>query len=147
MAELTRLDITYTQLAERGEARVQAIAGAKVARGEAPVVAGRRQVPDGAAMLAELARIGSRETPVAVLARLGLLEEWPWPGDLAGPNGRRWRGTRPETRGAVVFDADRWGELAVQAILAEAIRAEPGAEDEARARSGARLALIVGRGA
>lgn len=51
-----------------------------------------------------------------MLARLGLVTEDPMP--EPGPHGRRWRGTSPETFGAVVWDVDAWDEPAVQAVLA-----------------------------
>ena len=74
------------------------------------------------AMLSALADQGSREPPGRVLERLGLAEDWPWP--AGEPSGRRWRGSTPETRGAVLFDDTPWGDLAVKAILAQAIDAE-----------------------
>lgn len=74
------------------------------------------------AMLTALERQGSREPPGRVLERLGLAEDWPWP--PGEPSGRRWRGSTPETRGAVLFDDTPWGDLAVKAILAQAIDAE-----------------------
>ena len=87
------------------------------------------------AMLSALADQGSREPPGRVLERLGLAEDWPWP---AGEPGRRWRGSTPETRGAVIFDDTSWGDLAVKAILAQAIDAE-------RAQlSAPSLALVAG---
>lgn len=73
------------------------------------------------AMLTALERQGSREPPGRVLERLGLAEDWPWP---PGEPGRRWRGSTPETRGAVIFDDTPWSDLAVKAILAQAIDAE-----------------------
>ena len=73
-------------------------------------------------MLSALADQGSREPPGRVLERLGLAEDWPWP--AGEPSGRRWRGSTPETRGAVLFDDTPWGDLAVKAILAQAIDAE-----------------------
>lgn len=133
--ELRLLDASFRQLVELGEARAQAIAAVKVARGEPVVVAGRRREPDRRALLDELARVGSKEPPAAVLMRLGLVEADPLPTGHG-----RWRGTRPDTRGAVVFDGDDWHDLAVQAILAAA-RAEtdPGPAP--------RLTLIAGRSA
>ncbi len=96
---------------------------AEVARG---LAAGRRTrshpaaPASRAAYLAELARIGSREPPGPVLARLGLAEDDPLPTGHG-----RWRGNGRSTRGAVVHEGDTWHEPAVQMILAEAIAAEP----------------------
>lgn len=124
VAELRRLDVAYRSLAGRAEHRAEVEAGRKVAHGQAPVVGGRRRQPDRGAMLAELAAVGSRERPVAVLARLGLIEQDPLPTRESGPNGRRWRGTVPAAYGAVVWDGDGWDEPAVRAVLAAAIAAE-----------------------
>ena len=88
------------------------------------------------AMLLALADSGSRERPGVVLERLGIAEPWPWPpGELSG---RRWRGATSETRGAVLYDDTPWDDLAVRAILAQAIDAE-----RARAPSPS-LALAAG---
>ena len=88
------------------------------------------------AMLTALADSGSRERPGVVLERLGIAEPWPWPpGELSG---KRWRGSTPETRGAVLYDDTPWDDLAVRAILRQAIDAE-------RARTPSpSLALVAG---
>ena len=74
------------------------------------------------ATLLALADHGSRDHPGPVLERLGLAEPWPWPvGEL---DGRRWRGSTPETRGAVIFDDTPWSDVAVKAVIAQAVDAE-----------------------
>jgi DNA-binding transcriptional ArsR family regulator len=116
-----------------GEREVAAGPSARPRSGGARVGAGRHSV------LVALERNGSHEAPGRVLERLGLVEDWPWPpGELTG---HRWRGSTPETRGAVIFDGDGWGDLAVRAVISAAIRAD------ADAGPAPLLALVAGRSA
>ncbi|MDA8283988.1 MAG: hypothetical protein M0Z42_12010 [Actinomycetota bacterium] len=126
MGELRRLDQTFGRLRALGEQRAQAIAGRQLAAAPRRSPAARRLVvPDRGAYLAELARVGSREPPVVVLERLGLVAEDPFLGDHAGPNGQRWRATGADVRGVVLFDDARWPDVEVRAILTAALAREP----------------------
>jgi hypothetical protein len=110
-----------------GEREVAAGPSARPRRGFGGVGADRLSV------LVALERHGSHEPPGRVLERLGLVEADPLPTGHG-----RWRGSTPETRGAVIFDGDGWGDLAVRAVISAAIRAETDAD------TGPRLTLIAG---
>ena len=139
MDELRRLDQTFGRLQALGEQRAQAIAGRQLAAApRRPPTARRGVVPDRGAYLAELARVGSREPPVVVLERLGLVVEDPLLGG-AGPNGQRWRATGADVRGVVLFDDARWPDVEVRAILEDALAREPAPDRPA-------LALVRGFG-
>ena len=123
--ELRRLDASFCRLYERADAGADG--HRRCCQGCPRRAAGRRRAaravtPDRAAYLAELARVGALESPGPVLARLGLVDEWPLTGETVV---RRWRGVAPGTRGAAVFADDGWGEPAVQAVLTQALAAAP----------------------
>ena len=130
------------QVAALAAALLAAVERRGADQGVASAPAARHRHPEAAAgggrlaMLLALADSGSRERPGVVLERLGIAEPWPWPpGELSG---KRWRGSTPETRGAVLYDDTPWDDLAVRAILRQAIDAE-----RARAPSPS-LALVAG---
>lgn len=137
LREVEHVDAVFTGLQERAERRARAIAGRKVARGEAPVVGGRRQAPDPRATFDELLAVGSKEPPAKVLARLGLVAEDPMPPGATSEHGRRWRGASQAASGAVVWDSARWGDPEVRAILIDARDRQP---------SSGRPALVAGTG-